>query len=235
MDRFYQETLTIEHSGMSTKVEGLPGSPPLYRPGEMIVDRYLHWGGLGLAPIGVMALIWLTRHRDRTMVISVLIYSTSLLAMLGCSALYHLSGATHRKALFRSLDHAAIFFLIAGTYTPFTLNKIDGSWGLGLFAFVWVVAASGIVLKLLRPGVLEGTSVVAYLLLGWSVLVVLDPLLSAVSSQTLALLAAGGLLYTVGVPFHVWRRLPYQNAIWHAFVLAGAGCHYAAIVNEVAL
>jgi hemolysin III len=207
---------------------------PLYRPGEMIVDRYLHWTGIGLGPIAVMALIWLARHRDGTIMISVVIYGASLLAMLGCSALYHLSGVARRKALFRRLDHAAIFFLIAGTYTPFALNTIGGAWGVGLFAFVWAVASLGIVFKLLRPSVLEGASIVAYLLLGWSVLAVLDPLLSAVSSRTLALLALGGLLYTVGVLFHVWNRLPYQNAIWHAFVLAGASCHYAAIVNEVA-
>lgn len=210
-------------------------SPPLYRPGEMVIDRYLHWLGLGLASIGVTALIWRVRDSDSVLTMSVLIYGASLLAMLGCSALYHLSGVVHRKALLRRLDHAAIFFLIAGTYTPFTLNKLDGYWGVGLFAFTWTVAASGILFKMLRPGILEGASIVIYLFLGWAILVALDPLLSAVSTKTLALLAAGGFLYTAGVLFHVWRRLPYQNAIWHAFVLAGASCHYAAIFNEISL
>lgn len=207
--------------------------PPPCRPGEITVDRYLHWIGVGVAPIAVMVLIVAAWRRDLAMVISVLIYGAGLLAMIGCSALYHLCGDTCRKALFRRFDHAAIFLLIAGTYTPFALNKIGGYEGVGLFTFVWALAACGIVCKLLWPGALETASVAAYLLLGWSVLVVLDPLLSAVSSRTMALLAAGGILYTVGVPFHVWRRLPYQNAIWHGFVLAGAGCHYAAIMNEV--
>lgn len=210
-------------------------SRPLHRPGEIVVDRYLHWLGLGVAPIAVTALIWRARDSDSVLVMSVLIYGASLLAMLGCSALYHLSSVTHRKPLLRRLDHAAIFFLIAGTYTPFTLNKLDGYWGVGLFAFTWTVAACGILFKLLRPGILEGASIVAYLLLGWSILVALDPLLSAVSTKTLGLLAAGGFLYTAGVPFHIWRSLPYQNAMWHAFVLAGAGCHYVAILNEMAL
>lgn len=209
--------------------------PPLYRPSELVVDRRLHWVGIGLAPIAVLALLWLSRHRDRTIVISVVIYGASLLAMLGCSALYHLSCDAPLKALFRRLDHAAIFFLIAGTYTPFALNTIGEPWGIGLFAFVWVVALLGIVFKLLLPGVLEGASILAYLILGWSVLAVLDPLLAAVSFRTLTLLALGALFYTVGVLFHVWKRVPYQNAIWHAFVLAGASCHYAAIVNEVVL
>jgi hemolysin III len=141
-------------------------SPPLYRPGEIVIDRYLHWLGLGVAPIAVTALLWRVRDSDSVLMTSVLIYGASLLAMLGCSALYHLSGVVHRKALFRRLDHAAIFFLIAGTYTPFTLNKIDGYWGIGLFAFTWTVAASGILFKLLRPGILEGASIVVYLLLG---------------------------------------------------------------------
>ena len=205
----------------------------LYRPRETIVDRHLLWVGLGAGPIAVTALIWCSWHRDGMMVIGILIYGVSLLAMLGCSALYHLSSAAHRKALFRRLDHAAIFFLIAGTYTPFALNTLGGSQGIGLLAFVWIVAVIGIVFKLLRPGVLERASIVIYVLLGWSVLAVLDPLLSAASSWTLGLLALGGLFYTVGVLFHVWSRLPYQNAIWHAFVLAGASCHYAAVVNEV--
>lgn len=213
----------------------MAASPRDCRPGEVIADRCLHWIGLGLAPPAVIALIWMTRHGDARLVISVLIYGASLLAMVGCSALYHLSRAARRKLLFRRLDHAAIFLLIAGTYTPFALNRIGGYWGAGLLAFVWAVAASGILFKLLRPGALERASVAAYVLLGWSGLAAIERLLAALSTGTLLLLAAGGLLYTAGVLFHLWTRLPYQNAIWHAFVLAGAACHYAAVVNVAAL
>ena len=96
-----------------------------------------------------------------------------------------------------------------------------------------MVAAVGIAIKLLRPGMLDGFFVAVYLLLGWSVVAAFDKLLAAASRETVALLVAGGLLYTVGVLFHLWRRLPYQNAIWHGFVLAAAGCHYAAVVRAL--
>jgi hemolysin III len=211
----------------------MTGSSSHKRPGEIVADRCLHWAGLAAGPAAIAALIWAAAQRDLALMISIVIYGAGLLAMLGCSALYHLSGTPGRKALFRRLDHAAIFLLIAATYTPFTLHTIGGNWGLGLFAFVWTVAAAGIVLKLLRPGMLEGFFVAVYLLLGWSVLAALDPLLSAASRETVILLVAGGLLYTAGVLFHLWDRLPYQNAIWHAFVLAGAACHYAAVVDAL--
>jgi hemolysin III len=211
----------------------MTATPPSYRPGEILVDRCLHWAGLAAGVAAIVVLIAAASNRGSVPVVSIVIYGAGLLAMLGCSALYHLSGTPHRKALFRRLDHAAIFLLIAATYTPFTLHTIGGAWGLGLFAFVWTVAATGIAVKLLRPGTLDGLSVAAYLLLGWSVLAAFDKLLAAASRETVLLLVAGGLLYTVGVLFHLWRRLPYQNAIWHGFVLAAAGCHYAAVVRAL--
>jgi hemolysin III len=110
---------------------------------------------------------------------------------------------------------------------------IGGFEGAGLLAFVWTVAACGIILKLFRPHAIEGASVALYLLLGWSALAITGRLLAALSMPTLLLLAAGGVLYTVGVVFHLWRRLPYQNAIWHGFVLSGVACHYLAILHEV--
>lgn len=206
---------------------------PSYRPGEIAVDRCLHWAGLAAGAVAIAVLIAAASRRDSVSLISILIYGAGLLAMLACSALYHLSGTPHRKALFRRFDHAAIFLLIAATYTPFTLHTIGGNWGLGLFAFVWTVAAIGIAFKLLRPRTLDGVFIAVYLLLGWSVLAAFDKLLAAASRETVLLLMAGGLLYTVGVLFHLWRRLPYHNAIWHGFVLAAAACHYAAVVRAL--
>jgi hemolysin III len=115
------------------------------------------------------------------------------------------------------------------------LVAVGGAWGYGLLAFVWSVALGGVVLKLFWPRRLDRLSVAAYLLLGWSIVVVLDPLLGALSAAGLALLAAGGLLYSLGVVFHLWQRLRYQNAIWHAFVLAAAACHFSAVLSEVAV
>ena len=116
-----------------------------------------------------------------------------------------------------------------------TLIAIGGPWGTGLLIFVWSVALGGVALKLLWPWRFERLSVLAYLLLGWCIVVAFDPLTAAVSVAGIALLVAGGVLYSLGVIFHLWTRLPYQNAIWHAFVLAAAVCHFSAILGDVAL
>ena len=154
--------------------------------------------------------------------------------MLGCSALYNLASDRPRKALWRRLDHAAIFVMIAGTYTPFAVVAIGGAWGTGLLVFVWTVAAAGVVLKLLDPGRFETLSIAAYLSLGWTIIVAIDHLIAAVSLRAFVLLAAAGFLYSAGVLFYRWHRLPYQRAIWHGFVLTAAACQYFAILDVLA-
>ena len=155
------------------------------------------------------------------------------MAMLGCSAVYNIAAHNPRRAFWRRLDHAAIFVMIAGTYTPFAAIAIGGTWGTGLLVFVWTVALAGMVLKLLHPGWLETLSIAAYLLLGWTVLVAIDRLIAAVSLRALILLVAGGILYTVGVMFYRWDGLPYNKAIWHGFVLAAAASQYVAVLDVV--
>jgi hemolysin III len=167
--------------------------------------------------------------------VSLLVYSFGLLAMLICSAVYNGGSASPRKDLLRRLDHAAIFMMIAGTYTPFLAVKMDGGWGRWLLLYVWAVAGLGVAVKLLRPYSFERLSVVLYLFLGWTILVAIDALLQVTSLPAIVLLGAGGILYTVGVAFHLWERLPYQQPIWHSFVAAGAACHYAAVLGEIAL
>lgn len=203
---------------------------------EHIADAVVHVLGLvfGLAACTSLAMIALPSN-DHLLKLALALYGGGLLAMLGCSALYNLTHHERAKAVFRRLDHAAIFVMIAGTYTPFTLIAMGGAWGLGLLAFVWTVALGGVALKLFWPQRLERLSVIAYLLLGWSIVVALDPLLGSVSTAGLSLLLAGGLLYSLGVIFHLWTALPYQNAIWHLFVLAAAVCHFSAVFSEVAL
>jgi hemolysin III len=167
--------------------------------------------------------------------VSLLVYSFGLLAMVICSAVYNGRSASRRKDLLRRLDHAAIFMMIAGTYTPFLAVKMDGGWGRWLLLYVWAVAGLGVAVKLLRPYSFERLSVVLYLFLGWTILVAIDALLQVTSLPAIVLLGAGGILYTVGVAFHLWERLPYQQPIWHSFVAAGAVCHYAAVLGEIAL
>jgi hemolysin III len=125
--------------------------------------------------------------------------------------------------------------MIAGTYTPFTLLRLDGAWSWGLTTAVWSIAGVGVLIKLCRRCDLRYASVAPYLLLGWIGLIAIDPLFRSLGWETLGLVGLGGALYTIGVGFHVWESLPFQNAIWHAFVLAAASAHFAAVVYGVVL
>ncbi len=208
---------------------------PEYSRPERIADAVVHGIGLALAVLATAALLAAALPGGGGRRVAGLgIYAAGLLAMLACSALYNLTGASARKALYQRLDHAAIFAMIAGSYTPFALISIGGAWGIGLLAFVWTLSAGGMLVALLggrrRP---EGLVTGAYLLLGWTILVAIRPLAAAISTPSLVLLVAGGVLYSVGTVFHHWRTLPYQNAIWHAFVVTAAACHYVAIWREV--
>ncbi len=210
--------------------------PRTIRRSELVADQAIHMLGLGAAAVAVPVLLALAISRDGAApILGVSLYGAGLLAMVGCSALYHLRRTSPRRELYRRLDHAAIFVMIAGTYSPLTLGPMPAMSGTRLFVFVWTVAAAGAALKLLFPRRLERLSLVIYLALGWSVLAALDALLPAVPMGAVALLVVGGGLYTLGVVFHLWYRLPYQNAIWHALVLAAAGCHYAAVLVATVL
>ncbi len=158
-------------------------------------------------------------------------YVTGLLAMLGCSFFYRVAAEPRRRQFLRRLDHAAIFAMIAGSATPFALAR-GGTRGTGLAVMLWAVAALGIVFKLRFPIGSVRRSAILYLLLGWASFISVGP---EVSGKTLMLIAAGGASYSVGVSFLLWQRLRYRLAIWHAFVLAGAACHYLAILNGVVL
>jgi hemolysin III len=150
--------------------------------------------------------------------------------MLGCSAAYNLCRLTRHAAWLRHFDQAAIFLMIAGTYTPFTVLHLNGVWGLSLTGMIWSCACLGILVKVLHGRLFDRVSVGLYLVLGWIGLVILPPLVEALDPAALILLAVGGILYTVGVVFHLWERLPFQTAIWHLFVIAAAALHYAAVV-----
>ena len=209
---------------------------PQYSLAERIADGAVHVVGIGASIIGVVALYMLSVGAVPAISIaSISVYSVGLVAVFSVSAAYHLTGASPLKAVLQRFDQATIFFKIASTYTPFMAVKLAGWWGAGFLAVVWSVATFGITTKLFFPNRLIRTSYVLYLGLGWCAVLIFVPLLGALSATTLWLLLAGGILYSVGVVFHLWEGLRFQNAIWHAFVLGGAGCHYAAIVDSVAL
>ncbi|WP_416897899.1 MAG: PAQR family membrane homeostasis protein TrhA [Minwuia sp.] len=211
------------------------GSRP-YSRGELIADAVIHSIG-GLMALGACITLLILAVPDAGWlgITSIAIYLLGLSSMLGASALYNFAPEGRWKERFRRLDHSAIFVMIAGTYTPFSLVTIGGEWGLTLFVFVWTVALAGVALKVFLPGRFEKLSIAAYLLLGWVIVFALGPLLANVSIAGLVLLGAGGALYSLGVVFHVWERLKFQNAVWHGFVVAAASCHFAAVITDVAL
>lgn len=201
---------------------------------ERVADGCIHVIGVAASFVALTALLIIGVESQVTLwIVSLVIYGLALVATFSFSAGYHLVVRPRLKEVLRRLDHAAIFLMIAGTYTPFVLIKMNNSWGLGLLAVVWTMAAIGIAIKLFAPRFLEGLSTALYLVQGWAVIAAWEPLMSALPGRVLTLLAAGGVLYTIGVVFHLWERLPYQNAIWHGFVLSAASCHYAAVIVVV--
>ena len=202
---------------------------------EIVADRVVHVVGMASGAVGAVALLaWAAWTLPAVAVAAITIYCAGLLAMLCCSGAYHMLPAPTWKSTLRRLDHAAIFLKIAGTYTPFALVKLDGVTGILLLAGIWLVALCGAAAKLLLSARWDRLAIGVYLVLGWSGVVILQPLVSVVSTEALVLLAAGGIVYSLGVIFFVWERLPYQTAIWHAFVLAGTACHFAAVALAVA-
>jgi len=199
---------------------------------EFAADRWIHVLGLSFGAIGAAALVArLVAGAGDGDAAAIVIYVIGLLAMLGCSAAYHLTPWPPTRPLLRRFDHAAIFLMIAGTYTPFTTRHPVSGLSISFTSFIWIAALLGIVVKLAFPRCLDRLTIVTYLALAWIGLVALGPLTARLDPSTIDLLLAGGLLYTVGVGFHLWHKLPFQNAIWHGFVLAAAVCHYAAVAQ----
>ena len=200
---------------------------------EVIADGIVHALGVSFGLVGAIAL-FLVRPASTTVDTSVVaIYAVGLLTMLVLSATYNLWPVSPRKWLLRRFDHAAIYLLIAATYTPFISQFNDASFATQFLMGVWGVAFAGIVLKLNFPGRFDKISIALYLAMGWSGALAYDKAAASLPSLILALIAAGGGLYTMGVLFHSWRRLRFQNAIWHGFVILGAGCHFTAVVGLV--
>jgi hemolysin III len=161
-----------------------------------------------------------------------LVFGLSALLMFTTSALYHASRDPVVRLRLRRVDHAAIYVLIAGTYTPFTLGALRGSWGWSLAIVIWTLALAGIVFKTTSLGFrFHRTSVVLYVVMGWLAVVAIKPLMQALSPFELAWLVAGGLCYTGGVAFYLWKSRPYTHAIWHVFVFAGVACHFVTVLS----
>jgi hemolysin III len=207
-----------------------------YQAGELAADKAVHLAGITLGVVGSLVLVsGASAAANESVLPAVLIYAACLLAMLFCSAAYNLAITSPRREFLRRLDHASIFLMIAGTYTPLTTCRLQGAWAVGITAAVWIGAIGGAVTKLASPRWIERFSLGLYLALGWLILVGTRPLLDAVKPTTAILIFLGGVLYSIGAGIHLWRSLPYHNAIWHGLVLIAASCHYVAILYGVVL
>jgi hemolysin III len=210
--------------------------PPPHYPtsAAKCADLVVHIVGLTLALVGGVVLLTLAvRAGSISRVVGVSVYAAGLLAMLGFSTAYNFARAQYRPAL-RRLDHAGIFLMIAGSYTPFTLS-LPGAWGWGMTTAVWSIAALGALGKLALKHVDRKFWVAVYLALGWLVVVALKPMIDHLAWYALVLLLAGGIVYSTGVIFYVNKRLKFSRAIWHGHVVAGAAAHWAAVLLGVVL
>jgi hemolysin III len=207
-----------------------------YTRGEEIANSVIHGIGIVLALAGLAVLMALSsRYGTAAHVVGCGVFGITLVLLYTASTLYHSIplARSRAKAVLRALDHSAIFLLIAGTYTPFSLVNLRGPWGWTLLAVIWTLAILGIAARVMLGRRSTAVAVGFYIAMGWAVLAVIKPLMTHVAPGGVLLLAIGGLVYTAGVAFYLWRRLPYHHAIWHAFVLLGSIFHFFAILFYV--
>lgn len=207
---------------------------PRYSPAEEIANSVTHGIGVVLSIAGLAVLTaFASLFGTAWHIVGCSIYGATQILLYAASTLYHSVPASRAKAILRHFDHAAIFLLIAGTYTPFALVNLRGPWGWSIFGLIWGLAGLGIVLqsKLIRLKPL--ITALPYVAMGWVAIIAIQPLFETVAPGGLALLFGGGAAYTLGSGFYVWRRLRYHHAIWHVFVLLGSGLHFFAILFYV--
>ncbi len=210
---------------MSTRIK-----LPHYSTGEEIANSVTHAVGIVLSIAGLAVLASLASVFGTVWhIVSCSIYGASQIMLYTASTLYHSIPLPRAKAVFRVLDHSAIFLLIAGTYTPFALVTVGGVWGWVIFGIVWALAITGISLQTVLIRHKAIVTVIPYIAMGWLAVVGFKPLVERVAPGGLALLVAGGLAYTLGCIFYVWRRLPYHHAVWHVFVMLGSAFHFFAV------
>lgn len=202
-----------------------------YTRGEEIANWVTHGIGLALSVVALTLLIvFASRRGDAWHVVSFTVFGLTLLGLYTSSTIYHTRRSERSRLLFRKLDHAAIFLLIAGTYTPFLLTNLRGPWGWSLFGVIWGLCGAGAVFQFIFGPRYRLVSSLAYLFLGWLIIVALGPLIAHVPHGGIWLLLAGGACYSVGVIFYHWHRLRYHHAVWHVFVVGGSMCHVLSVL-----
>jgi len=201
-----------------------------YAQKEELANVLTHGIGIILSLIGTVILTLKALDKgDQWHLVSFIIFGISLLIMFSSSTIYHSIHNQNTKKKLRKLDHSAIYFLIAGTYTPFLLTNLRGTTGWIMFAVVWIFGIVGIVVKLATQIKSKWISAVIYLVMGWLAVFIAQSMISNLPTISIVYLALGGLFYTFGVLFYIWKSLPYHHPIWHLFVLGGSICHYLSV------
>ena len=209
-------------------------SSPRYSVGEEIANTITHGLGILFAITGLGVLTaFASLYGNAWHIVSCSVYAGTQILLYTTSTLYHGIPGPRAKSVLRIFDHSAIFLLIAGTYTPFTLVNLRGPWGWTLFGVIWGMAILGIAMQGFLIRQKAWVTVLPYIAMGWAVVAGIKPMLNNVATGGLLLLLAGGLAYTLGCVFYVWRKLPYHHAVWHVFVLAGSVLHFFAILFYV--
>lgn len=207
---------------------------PVYRPYsgfERLADGFVHSAALVAGAVGFSLLFAKAPlHGGPGERLAMTVYAAAFFLLFGFSFAYNMAPESRWKALLRRCDRSAIFLMIAGTYTALLSQVHASPWIAGLVAFVWSGAIGGATLTMLAPRRVDRIALALYLALGWSAIVAIKPLVLALPTSALALVAGGGLLYSVGVVFHLWHSLKFQNVIWHGFVTVAAACHFAGVV-----
>ncbi|WP_158755110.1 hemolysin III family protein [Dyella sp. S184] len=207
---------------------------PRYSFGDELASSVIHGIGIVLSIAGLATLVaFAALHGNALAVTACAVFGSSLVLLYTASTLYHSISVPAAKPALRTLDHIAIYVLIAGTYTPFTLIALPGPWGWSLFAAVWTLALAGSALELGLLKRYHKLAVLLYVGMGWIGMIAFKPLSEHLQAGGMLLLIGGGVAYTLGVPFYLWRRLPYHHALWHVFVLAGSVLHFLAVLLYV--
>ena len=210
-----------------------PADADTASPAERAADAVFHCLGVAAALAGSGWLIVVALLSAAPLVVaSLAVYGAGMIGSFASSAAYNLARPGRAKEILRRLDHAMIFVMIAGSYTPFAAVSLEGPLRIAILATVWAAAAVGVAVKVFYPRRFERTAMVLYLAMGWMILVAFGPLVAALSALALFFLILGGVVYTLGAVVYARDRLPFNRAIWHAMVLAAAGLHYTAIAIE---
>ena len=205
-----------------------------YTPREEFAHAITHGIGILLGIVGlILMMVKASQFGDAWHITSTAIFGVSMVLLYAASTAYHAVSREPLKALLRKIDHGAIFVLIAGTYTPFLLVTLRGAWGWSLFGVVWGLGILGLVLKFWFTGRFRVVSTLLFLIMGWLIIIAVKPLVAALPTDGFKWLLIGGLSYSLGTVFYLWKKLPYNHAIWHLCVLGGTIGHWIAIYYYV--